>query len=57
MLTPERKALILDRLRRDGRVIAKQLAEELALSEDTLRRDLRELAAEGKLLRWRRNLN
>jgi DeoR/GlpR family transcriptional regulator of sugar metabolism len=51
MLTPERKALILDRLRRDGRVIAKQLAEELALSEDTLRRDLRELAAEGRLLR------
>jgi DeoR/GlpR family transcriptional regulator of sugar metabolism len=51
MLTSERKAFILSRLKRDGRVIAKQLADELALSEDTLRRDLRELAAEGLLLR------
>lgn len=54
MLTSERKAFILDQLKRDGRVIAKQLAEELALSEDTLRRDLRELAAEGLLLRVHR---
>lgn len=50
MLTSQRKSLILDRLRRDGQVIAKQIAEEFSLSEDTVRRDLREMAAE-KLLR------
>lgn len=51
MLTSERKALILDRLRRDGRLVAKSFAEELDLSEDTIRRDLREMAAEGLLAR------
>lgn len=51
MLTSERKALISDRLRRDGRFIAKVFAEELGLSEDTIRRDLREMAAEGLLAR------
>lgn len=51
MLTSERKSLISDRLRRDGRLVAKSLAEELALSEDTIRRDLREMAAEGLLAR------
>ena len=51
MLTSERKSLILDTLRRDGRVIAKRLSQELGLSEDTIRRDLRELAADGRLHR------
>lgn len=51
MLTSQRKALILDRLRRDGQVIAKALADELELSEDTIRRDLREMAAEKLLKR------
>lgn len=51
MLTVQRKQLILMRLARDGQVIAKLLSEELAISEDTIRRDLRELAAEGKLQR------
>lgn len=51
MLTSERKALILDRLRRDGRLVARGFAEELDLSEDTIRRDLREMAAEGLLAR------
>ena len=51
MLTSERKTLILDRLRRDGRLVAKSFAEELDLSEDTIRRDLREMAAEGLLAR------
>lgn len=51
MLTSERRALILDRLRRDGRLVAKSLAEELDLSEDTIRRDLREMATEGLLAR------
>ncbi len=51
MLTTQRKALILDILRRDGQVIAKRVAEDLSLSEDTIRRDLREMAAEGLLKR------
>src|SRR5262245_6302092 len=51
MLTTQRKRLILDVLARDGQVVAKQLSRELALSEDTIRRDLRELAAEGLLQR------
>jgi len=51
MLTQERKTLILDVVRRDGRVVAKRLAQDLSLSEDTIRRDLRELAAEGRLQR------
>ena len=51
MLTDQRKSLISERLQRDGQVIAKTLAQELSLSEDTIRRDLREMAAEGLLLR------
>jgi DeoR/GlpR family transcriptional regulator of sugar metabolism len=51
MLTRERKAHILDVLRRDRRVVAKALSQELGLSEDTIRRDLRELAGEGLLQR------
>jgi DeoR/GlpR family transcriptional regulator of sugar metabolism len=51
MLTSERKALILQMLRRDGRVIAKAVSQALDLSEDTIRRDLRELAGEGLLQR------
>lgn len=51
MLTSQRKKLILTRLARDGQIIAKVLSEELGTSEDTIRRDLRELAQEGKLQR------
>lgn len=51
MLTTQRKALILDILRRDGQVVAKRVAEDFSLSEDTIRRDLREMAAEGLLKR------
>jgi len=51
MLTRQRKQHILSVLQRDGNVVAKSLSEELALSEDTIRRDLRELAAEGLLQR------
>ncbi len=51
MLTSQRKQHILDILRRDGQVIAKQVSQELRLSEDTIRRDLRELAQEGLLQR------
>jgi DeoR/GlpR family transcriptional regulator of sugar metabolism len=51
MLTKQRKAYILKVLKDQGQVIAKDISEELQLSEDTIRRDLRELAAEGKLQR------
>ncbi|WP_210529552.1 DeoR/GlpR family DNA-binding transcription regulator [Rubellimicrobium arenae] len=51
MLTRERKALLLDRLAAEGRLVATALAHELNVSEDTIRRDLRELAAEGRLTR------
>jgi len=51
MLTRQRKELLLSRLKRDGQIVAKSLSEELGLSEDTIRRDLRELAAEGLLQR------
>lgn len=51
MLTSQRKDLILDMLRREGQVVAKRAAEEFSLSEDTIRRDLREMATEGLLRR------
>ena len=51
MLTTQRKQLLLNRLRRDGQIVAKAFSEELGISEDTVRRDLRELAAEGRLQR------
>jgi DeoR/GlpR family transcriptional regulator of sugar metabolism len=51
MLTRQRRQYVLDVLQRDGRVVAKELAAELRLSEDTVRRDLRELAGAGLLQR------
>lgn len=51
MLTRQRKQLILDTLGREGQVVAKRLSQELGLSEDTIRKDLRELAREGRLQR------
>jgi DeoR/GlpR family transcriptional regulator of sugar metabolism len=51
MLTSQRKQLIAARLERDGQIVASELAVELGLSEDTIRRDLREMAGEGLLKR------
>lgn len=51
MLTEQRHLAILDDLRQQGRVIARDLAARLAVSEDTIRRDLRELAGLGLLQR------
>lgn len=51
MLTDERRALILDRLRTQGRVLATDLSAELDVSSDTIRRDLRELDGLGLLRR------
>ena len=47
MLAAERRDLLMERLRRDGKLIARDLAAELGLSEASLRRDMRELAAAG----------
>lgn len=47
MLAATRRDLLLARLRSDGRLVAKDLALELGLSEDSIRRDLRDLAAAG----------
>ena len=47
LLLHERKNLILSRLKSDGRVIAAAIAQELSISEDTIRRDLREMASAG----------
>jgi len=51
MLAAARKDLLLDRLRRDGRIVAKEIAAELGLSEDSIRRDLRDLDAAGLAVR------
>src|SRR5262245_59541627 len=51
MLSEERRGLILERLRRDGRVMAADLSSSLEVSPDTVRRDLRELDEAGLLRR------
>jgi DeoR/GlpR family transcriptional regulator of sugar metabolism len=51
MLTTSRKAALLGRLSKDGQLAVTPLALEFGVSEDTLRRDLRDLASEGKLVR------
>ena len=51
MLTSQRKKHLLDLLSQDGRIVAKPVSEQLEVSEDTIRRDLRELAKEGLLRR------
>jgi DeoR/GlpR family transcriptional regulator of sugar metabolism len=47
MLAAQRRDYLLEALRRDGKVVAKDVAADLGLSEDSVRRDLRELAADG----------
>ena len=47
----ERQALILEQLRQSGRVLAQDLAQNFGVSEDTVRRDLREMAARGECMR------
>ena len=47
MLTEERHRVIRDRLAARGRVLAGELAAQFGVSEDTVRRDLRELAKSG----------
>lgn len=47
LLTAQRQTLIREWLARDGRVVSGRLAQTFGVSEDTIRRDLRELASAG----------
>jgi DeoR/GlpR family transcriptional regulator of sugar metabolism len=47
LMPAERQTEILERIRKDGRVLATDLAREFSTSEDTIRRALRDLAAQG----------
>ncbi|WP_405724643.1 DeoR/GlpR family DNA-binding transcription regulator [Streptomyces sp. NBC_00028] len=47
MLAAERREHLLDLLARTGKIVAKDVAADLGISEDSVRRDLRDLAAEG----------
>jgi DeoR/GlpR family transcriptional regulator of sugar metabolism len=51
MMTEERRRSIVQTLQREGKVLASELSKNLNVSEDTIRRDLRELAAVGVLQR------
>jgi len=51
MLKEERQQYLLDTLRRDGKVVAVEISAALNVSEDTIRRDLNELAEAGLLRR------
>jgi DeoR/GlpR family transcriptional regulator of sugar metabolism len=51
MLKEERQQAIIDLLRRDGKVMAADLITRLKVSEDTIRRDLNDLAEAGILQR------
>src|SRR3954447_19164066 len=51
MLPAQRKGFILERLGERGQGMAKDVAEGLGVTEDSIRRDLRELAADGMLQR------
>jgi DeoR/GlpR family transcriptional regulator of sugar metabolism len=51
MLTTHRRQQILSILKQQGQVIAKEVSQAMGVSEDTIRRDLREMAQEGLLQR------
>jgi DeoR/GlpR family transcriptional regulator of sugar metabolism len=51
MLNQHRKQWLLDRLQANGQLIAAEVALELGTSEDTIRRDLRELGKQGLVQR------
>lgn len=51
MLSAQRREHLLALLAAEGRVVAKSVAAELGISEDSIRRDLRELADAGLCIR------
>jgi DeoR/GlpR family transcriptional regulator of sugar metabolism len=50
-LSAERYEYILGTLKSNGRVLSTELSQELNVSEDTIRRDLSELASQGRIKR------
>ncbi|MDY7089384.1 MAG: DeoR/GlpR family DNA-binding transcription regulator [Actinomycetota bacterium] len=51
MLPAERRDFLLERLRAEGKLVVTDIASELGIAEDNIRRDLRDLAAAGLLQR------
>lgn len=51
MLSSQRKKYLAELLRREGQIVARPVSEALGVSEDTIRRDLREMARDGLLTR------
>jgi len=51
MLKRERQAYILHQVNLHNKVLSSSLSEEINVSEDTIRRDLQELADEGKVIK------
>lgn len=51
MLKEERQALIMRQINLHNKVLSTDLSAELGVSEDTVRRDLKEMADEGKILK------
>ena len=49
MLKEERQFIILEELRIHNKVLTSELSQSLSVSEDTIRRDLRDLADGGKI--------
>src|SRR3712207_6841831 len=47
MLAAQRRDHLLGLLARQGKIVAKDVAADLGISEDTVRRDLRDMASEG----------
>ncbi|MDP9230155.1 MAG: DeoR/GlpR family DNA-binding transcription regulator, partial [Bacteroidota bacterium] len=51
MLKRERQAFILHQVNLHNKVLSSGLSQEINVSEDTIRRDLQELAGEGKVIK------
>src|ERR1700741_2403663 len=51
MLKKERQAYILHQVNLHNKVLSSSLCSEINVSEDTIRRDLQELAVEGKVIK------
>ncbi|MEP7279592.1 MAG: DeoR/GlpR family DNA-binding transcription regulator [Bacteroidota bacterium] len=51
MLKKERQAFILHRVNLHNKVLSASLSDEMKVSEDTVRRDLQELADEGRIIK------
>ena len=51
MLKKERQAYILHQVNLHNKVLSSSLSVDINVSEDTIRRDLQELAEEGKVIK------